>query len=214
MDAVIFDMDGVLIDSEPLWQRAEMDVFAGVGLTLTEAMCMQTMGLRIDEVAAHWMARHPWQGPSPSDVSARILAAVCALIAERGQPMPHARASVEAVKRAGYHVGVASSSPLQVIHAVMERLELRALFDVVQSAQDEPYGKPHPAVYLKAAARLGVDPTRCVAVEDSINGILAAKSARMFCVAVPDHALRGDRRLGIADVVVDSLAELMAVLPR
>jgi sugar-phosphatase len=103
-------------------------------------------------------------------------------------------------------VALASSSAYRLIRAVTERLGLADSFDCVYSAEEEEYGKPHPGVYLTAARRLGVAPTQCLAVEDSFNGVLAAKAARMKCVAVPEPAQRRDPRFCIADVVLDSLA--------
>jgi len=89
---------------------------------------------------------------------------------------------------------------------VLAALDLGEAFEVVHSAEDEPYGKPHPGIYLTAAERLGVDPVACVAIEDSVAGVVAAKAARMAAVAVPED--RGDPRFGIADAVLDSLADL------
>jgi sugar-phosphatase len=118
--------------------------------------------------------------------------------------------SVAACREAGFRIALASSSPMTLIDAVLHRFELGRSFEVVRTADDERHGKPHPAIYLSTAHQLGVAPDACVAVEDSVNGVLAAKAARMACVAVPAPELRGDRRLGIADVVLDSLHALDA----
>jgi sugar-phosphatase len=206
--AVLFDMDGLLIDSEPFWQDAEMEVFGSVGLTLTRAQCLETTGLRIDEVVAHWFARAPWPGPTPAEVTARIVARVVELVRTRGQALPGAReAVVEARRRVGC-VGLATSSPRALIDAVIERLDLRVLLDGVASGEDEVYGKPHPAVYLTLAQSLRVPPTACLAFEDSVNGMISAKAARMACVAVPEAHHRHDRRFALADLVLGSLVEL------
>ena len=103
-------------------------------------------------------------------------------------------------------VALASSSAYRLIGAVTERLGLAGEFEVAYSAEEEEYGKPHPGVYLTTARRLGVAPTQCLAIEDSFNGVLAAKAARMRCVAIPEPAQRRDPRFGIADLVLDSLA--------
>jgi sugar-phosphatase len=208
--AVIFDMDGVLVDSEPLWQEAEIEVFAGVGVELTAERCQETMGLRIDEAVDHWWVRHPWPGPSPIEVAEAIVARVTELIAERAEPLPGVHEAIAAARRVG-PIALASSSPRRLIDAVLARFDLD--FDVVHSAEDEAFGKPHPAIYLTTADRLGVAPTRCLAVEDSVNGVVAAKAARMACVAIPEPSLRGDRRFGVADAVLDSLAALAVWLP-
>ena len=214
LTAVVFDMDGVLVDSEPLWQEAEIEVFADVGVSLTRDLCRQTMGLRIDEAVAHWFARHPWEGMPQEAVSDRVVARVVELIGERAEPLPGVRAAVAEVRRRGLRCALASSSPRVLIDAVLDRLELGAAFEVVHSAEDEQHGKPHPAIYLTTADRLGVEPTACLAVEDSVNGVISAKAARMTCVAVPEPAARHDPRFGVADVVVDDVCTFSDVLDR
>jgi sugar-phosphatase len=106
-------------------------------------------------------------------------------------------------------LGLASSSATEIIEAVLDKLELARFFAVVQSAEHEPYGKPHPAVYIECARRLGVPPDRCLAIEDSPAGVLAAKAARMTCIAIPAPELRDDHRYCIADARLESLVELM-----
>lgn len=206
LEAAVFDMDGVLVDSEPLWQDAEIEIFAGVGVTLTRELCMQTTGLRIDEAVDHWHRRFGWQGAAPSQVADDVVRQVSALIADRGEPMPGVDAAITVCRRAGLRLALASSSPRPLIEAVLDRFGLADAFEVVHSADDEPLGKPHPGIYLTTAERLGVAPTACLAIEDSVYGVIAAKAARMACVAVP--ADPSDRRFGVADVVIGSLAEL------
>jgi sugar-phosphatase len=210
LTAAIFDMDGLLIDSEPAWRRAEVEVFATVGLELTERDCEATTGLRIDEVARHWFARAPWEGPSPHEVAERIVDRMTALVAAEGVPMPGAHEAVERCRAAGLRLGLASSSAARLIDATLERLDLRDAFEVRCSAQHERWGKPHPAVFLTCAARLGVAPSGCLVLEDSLNGVIAAKAARMRCVAVPEATQRGDARFALADRVLDSLEALDA----
>jgi HAD superfamily hydrolase (TIGR01509 family) len=202
--AAIFDLDGLLIDSEPHWAVAEMDVLAEVGLTLTEAMCQRTTGLRIDEVVAYWHARAPWPGPSPAEVTTRIVARVVERIGSQAVAKPGAHRAVELARRRGVAVGLASSSPMVLIRAAVTRLGLDGAFDALESAEDEPFGKPHPAVYLAAAKRLHVAPTACLALEDSLNGLIAAKAARMRCVVVPELHLH-DPRFALADRMLESL---------
>jgi sugar-phosphatase len=207
LKAAIFDLDGLLIDSEPHWAVAEMEVLAEVGLVLTPAMCARTVGLRIDEVVAYWYARAPWTGPTPAEVTARIVARVIERLRTTGEAKAGARRAVELARRRGVAVGLASSSPMALIRAAVTRLGLDGAFDALESAEDEPFGKPHPAVYLAAAARLDVAPTACVALEDSLNGLIAAKAARMRCVLVPEHGA-ADPRFALADRVLASLEQL------
>ncbi|MFM9106967.1 MAG: hexitol phosphatase HxpB, partial [Chloroflexota bacterium] len=204
-DAVIFDMDGLLIDSEPFWRLAEVEALSAVGVPIDDDQARLTTGLRTDEVVEHWYAQYPWQGPTRQEVGARIIRGVIDLVRERGEALPGVGETLDGLAAAGYPLAIASSSASETLDAVLERLGIRAYFRVVQSAEHEPYGKPHPAVYIEAARRLGVAPTRCVAFEDSPNGVVAAKAARMRCIAVPDHALAEDARFRIADAVLPSL---------
>ncbi len=208
--AVIFDMDGVLLDSEPLWQEAEIEVFASVGITLDRGLCLRTMGLRSDEVVAYWYARRPWTMPSPAAVERELLRAVGTRIRECATRKEGLTEALRLLTARGIRLALASSSPYALIAAVLERLDLVEAFACAHSAEEEPLGKPHPGVYLTTARKLGVAPTACCAVEDSLNGVLAAKAARMTCVAVPDPAVGGDPRFAIADRVAGSLAELDA----
>lgn len=210
--AVIFDMDGVLVDSEPLWHEAELDVFTSVGVPLTTALCQETTGVRIDAVVRYWHARYPWQTPSVDEVEQRIVCGVVERVRARGEPMPGARAAVAAAQQAGKLLGLASSSPLSIIDAVLDRLAVRPCFQAVRSAEKLPRGKPDPEVYLLACADLGVPPSAAIAIEDSHSGILAAHAAGMFVVAVPDPRAPPPASLPLAHVVLDSLLQFPTLL--
>ncbi|MCA9858916.1 MAG: hexitol phosphatase HxpB [Thermomicrobiales bacterium] len=207
IDAVIFDMDGLLIDSEPLWRIAETRAMNAIGVPMEEDDGFLTMGLRTDEVVEFWYARHPWAEPSKREVEGAIVGNVIALIEERGTALPGAVQAVRTVRDAGYRVGLASSSAMEIIEAVLTRIELRDGFDVLQSAEHEPYGKPHPAVYIECARQLGVVPDRCLALEDSPAGVLAAKAAKMRCIAIPPPELQDDHRYCIADLQLESIEQ-------
>ncbi len=104
-------------------------------------------------------------------------------------------------------MALASASYFKLINATLNKLELRDQFNVIHSAEIEPYGKPHPGIFLTTAKNLGVDPEFCLVFEDSLNGVIAAKAARMKCVCVPDPAFRNDTRFSIADIILNSLEE-------
>jgi mannitol-1-/sugar-/sorbitol-6-/2-deoxyglucose-6-phosphatase len=208
IDAVIFDMDGLLIDSEPLWVRAEIAVFGSVGVLLCEEDCALTKGLRTDDVVGYWHARRPWSGASPRDLEARLVEAVAELVRAEGQPLPGIATALQAAAEEGRRLALASSSPSRIIRAALERLGLEAAFSVVQSAETEPLGKPHPGIFLTTAERLGVRPTACLVLEDSLTGVIAAKAARMACVAVPFDHPKHDPRFCLADASVASLEEV------
>lgn len=207
IEAVIFDMDGLLIDSEPLWRIAETRAMNAIGVPMVEQDGFLTMGLRTDEVVEFWYARHPWPEPSKREVEGAITGQLIALIEERGEALPGAAEAVRAVHAAEYRVGLASSSAMEIIQAVLNRIGLHSDFDVLCSAEHEPYGKPHPAVYIECARQLGVAPDRCLALEDSPAGVLAAKAARMTCIAIPPHELQDDSRYCIADLQLASIEQ-------
>ena len=203
--AVIFDLDGLLIDSEPFWRRAEMEVFATVGVTLTEAETRQTMGLRIDDAVRHWYERRPWGSRSPVEVERAVTARVAELIEAEGRPMPGALDVVDLCRRRSIPMAVCSGSYAVVIEAALDKLGLSASMAAWHSAEWEPLGKPHPGAYLSTADKLGVDPTACVAFEDSFHGAISAKAARMRVVAVPEPAALASPRWGFCDLVLGSL---------
>jgi mannitol-1-/sugar-/sorbitol-6-/2-deoxyglucose-6-phosphatase len=210
--AAIYDMDGLLLDSEPYWVQAELEVLGGVSVPLTRALARETTGMRLDEAVAHWHRRFPWKGPTQKQVLGRLTKAAHRLILAHAEAKPGVRESLVLFSSKGIRRALASSSPLVLIDAVVEKLSLQGQFELTVSAESEPLGKPHPAVYLTCAARLGVPPSECVALEDSVNGLVSAKAARMRVIAVPEAADRDDRRFGLADAVVGSLLDVDAAL--
>ncbi|WP_407198763.1 hexitol phosphatase HxpB [Citrobacter portucalensis] len=209
--AAIFDMDGLLVDSEPLWDQAELDVIASLGVDISRRHELpDTLGLRIDMVVDLWFAQQPWNGPSRQEVTERIITRAIALVEETKQLLPGVREAVARCKSQGIKVGLASASPLHMLEKVLTMFDLRDDFDALASAEKLPYSKPHPQVYLDCAAKLGIDPLNCVALEDSVNGMIASKAARMRSIVVPAHENQDDPRFVLADVKLTSLTELTA----
>ena len=208
MKALIFDMDGILVDSEPMWRLAEREVFAGVGLELDDADCERTMGMRTDEVIDHWYRRTPWKVSSPAEVEARLVARMQTLIAERAEPMPGVEHAMTIAHHAGLELALASSSPPELIIAVLRKLGFEKVFAVVRSAVDEGQGKPHPGVFLTTARLLGVDPGDCVVIEDSVAGVRSARAAGMRVIAVPPAHLFDEPDYDHADIKLGSLEDL------
>jgi sugar-phosphatase len=214
--AVVLDMNGLLIDTEPVWRTAACEVFANLGIDLTEADLLDTTGVRVDEMAAAFLAKRPASAPapapalappvpstppvplvvSPAHVADHITDLVIAYVARAGEPMPGVPEAIALFRRSGLRLAIASSSPERLIDAVCTRLALD--IDVRCSALDEPRGKPAPDVYLAAARRLDLSPA----------GVLAAKAAGMTCIAIPDPLLTGDPRYLRADLILPSLTEL------
>jgi mannitol-1-/sugar-/sorbitol-6-/2-deoxyglucose-6-phosphatase len=210
--AVIFDMDGLLIDTEPIWRRSEIEVFGSVGLHLTEEQCLETMGVRIAEVVDIWYSRHPWSGPSREEITRRIEERVVEHVVAEGEPKPGVHHAMETAREAGLAVAIASSSSRDMIRAVIIKLGLERYVQAISSGAEEPEGKPHPGVYVTAARLLGVASKHCLALEDSPNGVLSAKAAGMYCIAVPDPYLASDLRMREADLTLDSLEEFTPAL--
>jgi mannitol-1-/sugar-/sorbitol-6-/2-deoxyglucose-6-phosphatase len=206
--AVIFDMDGVIIDSEPLWQTAEKQVFETIGIHLTTALCQQTTGLRTDEVVRYWSDRQPWTTKSRQQVETELLAAVETLIHEQGRAMAGLTKILDQIRGSDLRLAIASSSPQHLIKTVITKLSLGDYFESVYSGFDVPHGKPDPAVYLAAAAGLGLLPQNCLAIEDSLAGCRSAKAAGMKVIAVPEPESHDDEKFDIADLKVRSLLEL------
>jgi sugar-phosphatase len=200
IEAVVFDMDGVLVDSEPIWRAVEREVFAGVGIEVTEEDLLETMGVRVADVVERWHRRHPWDEPSRQEVAEAIV--------QGGALNEDAVRAVEYIHELGLRLALASSSPMRLIRAVLSLGGLSDRFDVVLTAEDEERGKPDPAVYVSAARELRVPADRCLAVEDSINGVRSAKAAGMVCVAIPVSGVT--EGFEGADLVLGSIEEFDA----
>lgn len=205
IEAAIFDMDGLLIDSEPFWRQAEREVFGAVGVHLTDAMCEDAMGLRLAEVIQHWYRRFRWPEPDFEKTEREIIHRVGELIRTRGVLLPGARKAVEFCRKKNVKTALASASATVLIDSFIRRFEMNGLFNILHSAEHEDYGKPHPAVFLSTAEKLGVHPTHCIVLEDSFNGMVAAKAARMVCIVVPEPRAYDDSRWAIADAKLRSL---------
>ncbi len=209
--AAIFDMDGLLIDSEPLWDQAELDVFASLGVDITRRHELpDTLGLRIDQTVRMWYEALPWSGPDQAEVTQRIIARALALVEETRPLLPGVEQALQLCQQQGLKIALASASPLFMLERVLEMFDLRKYFDAIASAEALPYSKPHPQVYLDAAAKLGVDPLNCVTLEDSFNGMIATKAARMRSIVVPAGEYADDTRWALANVKLANLTELKA----
>lgn len=205
--AIIFDMDGTLVDSEPLWFEAEKNVFAKVGIDLDKNMALKTRGLREDEVIDYWYEQHKWNNLSKEEVMNEVLNSVIDLVEKRGKLLPGARAVVTLAHSMGCKIALASSAHMDLIQAVLKKFNFNN-FDCVHSSDNELRGKPDPAIYLTTCNKLNVEAKNCLAFEDSANGLKAAKAAGMFCIAIPAQEEKNDERFKIADCILNSLEEV------
>jgi beta-phosphoglucomutase-like phosphatase (HAD superfamily) len=208
--AVIFDMDGLLIDSEPLWRQAELAVFAGVGIEITDEMAEVTKALRTDEVTSYWYNYRPWTGPSLQDVENAVIDRVGELMRAGGRAKDGVPEILGHFAARGYRIGLASNSPDSLISIALDKLGIAPLFHATASSVHERHGKPDPAVYMSAARQLGVAPGACIVFEDSVIGVQAGKAAGMRTVAVPPAERFEDAGYDIADLKLASLRAFTA----
>ena len=207
IEAVVFDMDGVIVDSEQVWDDVREEYVRETGGTYTASATRDMMGMSSVEWSRYMAAELGVPG-SPQEINAEI---VRRMLARYGEAPPLIDGAVEAVRMAAsrWPLAIASSSNPELIEVVLRAAESRELFPVTVSSQEVARGKPAPDVYLEAARRLAVEPARCVAVEDSHNGIRSAKAAGMRVVAVPNpHFPPDEDALARADAVVPTVGEL------
>ncbi len=209
--AVIYDMDGIIIDSEPLWREALIHCFNKVGFDFTQDKCRVTQGMRLIEVVEYWYAQQPWEGKSLENVEKDILNKVTKLISEKGIAMQGVYESINLFKSKGYKIALASSSATSLINVVLEKLKIKDEFEVIKSAEFLKLGKPNPEVFIQTAEELNVPAINCLVIEDSFHGVLAGKAAVMKVIAVPEEKLQNDLRFSIADYNLKSLNELKSI---
>ena len=213
IQAVLFDLDGVLIDSEPIWERIRRDFAERLGGTWTNEIQQRMMGVR----TADWsraLSEIVGGKVPPESAAEQVIAALAE--AYRHEP-PVILGAADAVRALAGEVrlGLVSGSPIVLIRLVLHELDLADCFEVAMSGDDVPRGKPHPDPYLELARRMAVAPNLCAAVEDSGNGITSAAAAGAHVIAIP----RGDHRpdvetLRLAKAVLPSIKELTPELVR
>jgi len=201
-------MDGVIIDSEPFWREAIIITFRTVGLDFTEDMCRETMGMRLIEVIEYWYDKLGWEGKSIQQVEGELLENVTKLILQKAGAMNGVYQSLNYFKSKGLKIALASSSASSLINTVLNKLELNDYFEVVNSAENLPYGKPHPMIFINTANDLGVKPVNCLVIEDSFNGLLSAKAALMKTIVVPELENQNNPNFNIADYNLISLTQI------
>jgi HAD superfamily hydrolase (TIGR01509 family) len=209
IEAVVFDVDGVLIDSEPVWERVRRKFVADRGGRWPDDAQDRMMGMSTAEWSAY-MSEDFGLRIAPREVAQLVIAA---MTAEYQAHLPLLPGAVDAVRAlsARWRLGVASSAPKSLIEAVLDASGLRSAFAAAVSSEEVARGKPAPDVYLEAAARLSVPPAAGAAVEDSSNGLRAAAAAGLAVIAVPrpEYPPAADA-IQRARVVLDSLTELTA----
>ena len=209
IDAVVFDLDGVLLDSEEIWDRAREELAKERGGRWHDRAQRDMMGMSSKEWSRYMHDVIGLEEP-PEEINREVVRRLTEFYREELPAIPGAREAVERLA-ARWPLGLASSSNRELIDLALELLGVKHLFKATVSSEEVARGKPAPDVYLEAARRLGVDATHAAAIEDSHNGILAAKAAGMRVIAIPNrHFPPGEDALAAADVVLASPAELTA----
>jgi len=205
MKAVIFDMDGVIIDSEPFWQRAEFEVFSSLGVSLNAEHTDITKTMTTAEVTKFWYEKFPWKSKSLDEAEEMVIARVMELIEEVGAEISGIEPFIKKLKSNGFKIGLATNSPYKIIPVVLEKAGIAEYFDSIFSAEFVEFGKPDPAIYLLTSKKLGIDPENCIVIEDSYSGMMAAKKAGMKVVAFTNG--NQDVNLSLADYKIESFLE-------
>lgn len=201
-------MDGLLLDTELLWGVSMNRVADRHRIGITKERFKETTGLRIYEVTEHWSRHFPWTGSTHQEVAEEILDDIIALCKAQGGIMRGVLPLLDLLDRLGMKIGLATSSPTRMVNELLEHFGIGKRFHCVTSADVVQYGKPHPAVFLHCAQNLGSAPHECLVLEDSVNGAIAGKAARMKVIAVPDELHFDDPRFSIADLKLRSLEYL------
>jgi HAD superfamily hydrolase (TIGR01509 family) len=207
IEAVIFDLDGIIIDSEPIWKEVEYRVFQTVGIELTPEMALQTTGFDIQSTIQYWHSHFPWKNKSMFQVYKEMMEEIQPCYETDAELKDGFLDVLQFFRDENITMAIASSTPLKLITMVLKRFHLFEFFKIIHSSENDESGKPHPAVYLNTAKKLGVHPFHCLAFEDSFHGAIAARAACMKVVVVPDNADADNARFGFADIILASLKD-------
>ena len=206
LSCVIFDMDGVISDSEPLHHIAERKLLEPFGVDLTQDELQSFTGMGTTDMLQHFLDTYQLSA-SLEDLTEQLTENLFQVFSEQVQPIPHAISLIQLLHAEGIPLAIGSSSSPQLINLVLDKLELPSCFKVVVSGHEVMRSKPHPDLFLEIADRLQVSPKDCVVIEDSKNGVLAAKAAGMVCVGF-ESPNSPNQDLSKSDWILDDLSLL------
>jgi len=200
-------MDGLLINSEPYWQEAGIEFLEEFDVTLTLEQYQDTTGLRSKEWLEYWFNYFRIDMAHASRAAEDITARATEKIKSKAEAMPGLDHIIPFFAERNFKIGLATSSAFSLIDVIVDKLGIRDVFSAFSSAEGLTLGKPHPEVFMHCAELLGSSPLDCVCFEDSFNGMIAAKAARMKCVVVPESNHYEHPKWGAADLKISSLAQ-------
>jgi len=206
--AVIFDMDGLLVDSEPLWEKAQIKVFAQFGIKLTIDMCGNVKGMKVNEAMEYWYNIFQWKGKSTKQVENEIMDEMANLM-QNVEPLPGVIDLIDYYYSKNIQMAIASSSYMRLINIVIDKLDIREKIGIVHSGEFEQRGKPAPDIFLTTAKKMNKRPENCIVFEDSVLGVKAAKAAGMTTIAVPFPDNFNNPEFNIADFKTSSLENIV-----
>ncbi len=207
MKAVIFDMDGVLVDSEPMHTAVSIETMAYYGVTIDENDMERFAGMTMQSIFSTLKSENNIKDPIESILARQEAGMLKHTLEDPQTPIAGIPEILAYLKQHKIPAAVASSSPKNLVKTVIDRLNIAASFEFLLSGEEVRHGKPNPEIYLAAAKALQVQPKDCVVIEDSKNGTLSAKAAGMFCIGFK-NLNSGDQDLSAADLVVPTLRQV------
>jgi HAD superfamily hydrolase (TIGR01509 family) len=208
LKAVIFDMDGVIIDSEPVHKKAERATLSPHGILLSDEELNSYMGTEARVLISNYIGKYSLKAAF-EDLYASYQKNLIALFENEVEPVPATLRLIGELQKSGTPLAVGSSSVRRLVELVLDKLEIRRAFAAVVTGEDAPRSKPHPDIFIETARRLGRDPADCLVIEDSTNGVRAAKAAGMPCLGFRNPS-SGGQDLSEADWTVDSMETVTA----
>lgn len=186
INTIVFDMDGVLLDSEPLWLKAQADIFAKVNITITPAMHHSTMGIRATEIVKNYYDKFPWDNYTTEQVNDMLVLRVVHYIKAEAILFDGLLEFLQDCKRKNIKMAICSSADIRIIKSVVKKFQLDKYITHFHSVENEEFGKPHPAGYLSTMKLLKSHPSESIVFEDSVMGAIAGKASGARLVAIPN----------------------------
>lgn len=205
---IILDLDGVIVDTEPLWCEALIKTFDAVGIKITVEDCQKTRGLFYKKVVEMWCNKCNLEKKLVKNISSKLLQCVISLIKARNVLAPDFDKFIKEVKLMGLKLGLATSSPKELLEVIFDKYEIRDYFDSWTTGDEIRNFKPHPEIYIKQAKKMGLSPFQVIAIEDSIPGMVSAYAAGCKIIAMPSPENKFRREYGLAHFIAYSFSDI------